>query len=209
MLLSTDDAHDMICICDAVDVVGEGVCFLAWLLPDSHCGPIFRKQLRRYGSAPLLLALRYASEVADTSPGLSPFLEMPDNGLMCSVRQLEGEKVKPFLMGNRAGGDHQHEDKGNFVLECAGDSFAFDFGVVDYANPVADLLKQAQRHNLLTPWEATTRPKPANPLPVDIKPARLRRCRGASMRRWISPPAGKAGTKIGSAPGILPPPTRL
>lgn len=170
MLLSTDDGHDMISICDASYVAGEGLAFLAWLMPDSHWVTIYRKQLKRAGSAPLLLALRYASEVPAHGPELSPFLDMPDNGLMCSVRQLHGEYVKLFLMGNRAGGDHQHEDKGSFVLECAGDSFAFDFGVVDYANPVTDLLKQAQRHNMLTPWSEIERPRPLNPMPADVRP---------------------------------------
>jgi hypothetical protein len=61
-------------------------------------------------------------------------------------------------------------DKGSFVLECAGDSFAFDFGCVDYANPVANQLKQAQRHTMLTPWSETERPAPRNPIPVDAKP---------------------------------------
>jgi hypothetical protein len=169
MLLSTDDQRDMILICDASFTSGEGIAFLAWLMPDSHWVTIYRKQLKRAGSAPLLLALRYASEVPAEGPALSPFLDMPENGLMASVRRLGPEYVKLFLMGNLAGGDHQHEDKGNFILECAGDSFTFDFGVVDYANPVTDLLKQAQRHNLLTPWCETERPAPLNPMPVDIK----------------------------------------
>ena len=60
--------------------------------------------------------------------------------------------------------------KGHFVLECAGDSFAFDFGVVDYANPVTELLKQCQRHNMLTPWSDDARPQPKNPIFADIKP---------------------------------------
>jgi len=170
MLLSTDDHRDMIAICDASFVSGEGVAFLAWLMPDSHWVTIYRKQLKRAGSAPLLLALRYASEVPEHGPELSPFLDMPDNGLMCSVRKLGGEYVKLFLMGNLAGGGHQHEDKGSFILECAGDSFTFDFGVVDYANPVTDLLKQAQRHNMLTPWCETERLKPQKPMLVDVKP---------------------------------------
>ncbi len=170
MLLSTDDNRDMILICDAAFISGEGAAFLAWLMPDSHWVTIYRKQLKRCGSAPLLLALRYASEVPEKGPELSPFLDMLDNGLMCSVRKLGPEIVKLFLMGNLAGGGHQHEDKGNFILECAGDSFTFDFGVVDYANPVTELLKTAQRHNLLTPWCDTERPKPQNPMPVDVKP---------------------------------------
>jgi hypothetical protein len=41
---------------------------------------------------------------------------------------------------------------------------------VDYANPVADLLKHAQRHNMLTPWSETERPAPQNPIHVDVKP---------------------------------------
>ncbi len=170
MLLSTDDGQEMILTGDAVMAVGEGVAFLAWLLPQSHWVTILRKQLKRAGAAPFLPALRLATEVPAAGPALAPFLEMPDTGMMCSVRKLGQETVKLFLLGNKAGGDHQHEDKGSFVLECAGDSFAFDFGVVDYANPITDQLKHAQRHNMLTPWSDDVRPKPANPIHVDIKP---------------------------------------
>ena len=41
---------------------------------------------------------------------------------------------------------------------------------MDYANPVTDLLKQCQRHNMLTPWSDNERPKPQNPNKVDVKP---------------------------------------
>lgn len=171
MLYSTDEGQEMILTGDAVMTIGEGVAMLAWLLPDSHWVTILHKQLKRAGSAPLLLALRLAQEVPAEGPPFSSFLEMPDLGYMCSVRRLGPEWVKLFIMGNKAGGDHQHEDKGNFVLECAGDSFAFDFGVVDYANPVTELLKQCQRHNMLTPWSDDERPHPQNPLRADVKPA--------------------------------------
>ncbi|MBW7895073.1 MAG: heparinase II/III family protein [Opitutaceae bacterium] len=170
MLYSTDDGQEMILTGDAVMTIGEGVALLAWLLPDSHWVTILHKQLKRAGAAPLLLALRLARELPAEDPPLSPFLEMADTGMMCSVRQLGTEQVKLFIMGNKAGGDHQHEDKGSFVLECAGDSFAFDFGVVDYANPVTELLKQCQRHNMLTPWSDDARPRPQNPIRVDVKP---------------------------------------
>jgi hypothetical protein len=170
MLYSTDDGQEMILVGDGVMTIGEGVAMLAWLLPQSHWVTILRKQLKRAGAAPLLLALQLAREVPEKGPDFLPFLEMTDTGMMCSVRRLGPELVKLFLMGNKAGGDHQHEDKGSFILECAGDSFAFDFGVVDYANPVTELLKQCQRHNMLTPWSDDARPKPDNPLRVDIKP---------------------------------------
>ena len=170
MLYSTDEGQEMILTGDAVVTLGEGVALLAWLLPQSHWVTILRKQLRRAGAPPFLLALRLAREAPAEGPPLAPFLEMADTGLMCSVRRLGPEFVKLLLMGNKAGGDHQHEDKGSFVLECAGDSFAFDFGVVDYSNPVTDLMKHAQRHNMLTPWCDTERPKPKNPIHVDVKP---------------------------------------
>lgn len=170
MLYSTDDGQDMLLTGDACFAFGEGLAFLAWLMPQSHWVTIYRKSLRRAGAAAMLMALRLDREIPATGPALAPFLEMKDLGYMASVRRLGSELVKLFILGNKAGGDHQHEDKGSFILECAGDSFAFDFGVVDYANPVTDLLKQCQRHTMLTPWSADERPKPQNPNRTEVKP---------------------------------------
>ncbi len=170
MLLSTDDGQDMILTGDANFVFGEALAFLAWLMPQSHWVTLYRKSLRRAGVAPMLAILQLDRDIPAQGPVYAPFLEMADLGYMATVRRLGPELVKLFILGNKAGGDHQHEDKGSFVLECAGDSFAFDFGCVDYANPVASLLKHAQRHNMLTPWHATERPAPQNPIRVDVKP---------------------------------------
>jgi hypothetical protein len=170
MLYSTDDRQDMMLIADAVFPVSEGIAFLAWLMPQSHWVTIYRKSMRRAGAAPLLLAMRLDRDIPAEGPPLAPFCAMPDTGMMCSVRRHQGELVKLFIMGNRSGGDHQHEDKGSFVLEFAGDSFAMDFGVLDYANPVTTMLKHAQRHTMLIPWSDTERPHPANPIFADIKP---------------------------------------
>jgi len=170
MLLSTDDGQDLILTGDANFVFGEALAFLAWFLPKSHWVTLYRKSVQRAGVAPMLAILRLDHEIPAAGPALTPFLTMPDLGYLASVRRLGPELVKLFILGNKAGGDHQHEDKGSFVLECAGDSFAFDFGCVDYANPVANQLKQAQRHNMLTPWSETERPAPRNPIPVDAKP---------------------------------------
>ena len=95
---------------------------------------------------------------------------MPDTAMMCSVRHLRGELVKIFIAGNKAGSGHCHEDKGSFVLECAGDTFAADFGIIDYSNPIADLLCKAPRHTMLIPWCDDERPQPANPNPVQVQP---------------------------------------
>ena len=170
MLYSTDDGQDMLLTGDACFAFGEALAFLAWIMPQSHWVTIYRKSVRRAGVAPLLIALRLDREIPAAGPALAPFLEMADLGYMASVRKLGLELVKLFILGNKAGGDHQHEDKGSFTLECGGDSFAFDFGVMDYANPITEQLKQAQRHNMLTPWSETERPKPQNPLRADVKP---------------------------------------
>jgi hypothetical protein len=170
MLCSTDDGQDMILTGDAMFAFGEGLAFLAWLMPGSHWVTIYRKSLRRAGAAAMLLPLRLDREIPAEGPAFAPFVEMKDLGYMASVRRLGSEFVKLFIIGNKAGGDHQHEDKGSFVLECAGDSFAFDFGVLDYANPVCELLKHAQRHNMLTPLCPDERPRPLNPLNHDLKP---------------------------------------
>ena len=169
MLASTDRDQDMILTGDAVFPVSEGLAFLAWLMPQSHWVTVYRRAVRRAGAAPLLLPLQLDREIPAEGPPLRPFASMPDTGLMASVRRHEGEWVKLMLMGNRSGGDHQHEDKGSFVLEFAGDSFAFDFGVVDYSNPLVAELKTAQRHNMLTPWVPGQRPQPANPIAADIR----------------------------------------
>ena len=170
MLFSTDDHQDMILSADAVFAISEGVAFLAWMMPQSHWVTVYRKSIARAGAAPMLLPLRLDRDIPAAGPALAAFCDMPDTGMMCSLRRLQGEYVKLFIMGNRSGGDHQHEDKGHFVLECAGDSFAFDFGVLDYANPVTEQLKHAQRHNMLTPWSDEERPKPENPIHADVKP---------------------------------------
>ena len=170
MLYSTDDRQDMLLVADSMFPVSEGLAFLAWLMPQSHWVTIYRKSLRRAAAAPLLLALRLDREIPAEGPPLAPFCSMPDTGMMCSVRRHQGELVKLFIMGNRSGGDHQHEDKGSFILEFAGDSFALDFGVLDYANPVTTMLKHAERHTMLIPWSDDARPAPANPIFADIKP---------------------------------------
>ena len=170
MLVSTDDRGIMILVCDAMYVNQDCAAWLAWFMPDSHWVTVFHNALRRTGGRPCaLLVEKLAGEIPARGPAFQPFVEMPDLGMMCSVRELGGERVKLFLMGNKAGADHAHEDKGSFVLEFAGDSFAMDFGVIDYANPICLLLKRAQRHNMLVPVAAGERPRPKSPIPVDIR----------------------------------------
>ncbi len=171
VLYSTDDRLDVILICDAMYAFPEALAHLAAFMPDSHWVTIYHKQLSRAGASPSLLAMALSRNIPAEGPPLRPFVDMPSTGMMCSVRRHQGELVKLFLMGNKAGAGHTHEDKGSFVLEFAGDSFAMDFGVVDYSNPLVPELKTAQRHNMLTPWSLGARACPSNPINADIRAA--------------------------------------
>lgn len=171
VLFSTDDQQDVIPVCDAMFAFPEALAHLAAFMPDSHWVTIYRKQLRRAGASPSLLAMALEPRIPAAGPALRPFVDMPATGMMCSVRRHGDETVKLFLMGNKAGAGHTHEDKGSFVLEFAGDTFAADFGVTDYSNPIVEELKTAQRHNMLTPWSADTRPQPERPVNADIRAA--------------------------------------
>jgi hypothetical protein len=171
MLASTADDAPMILVCDALYIPQEGAAFLAWLMPDSHWVTVFRKSVARTGQPMSLLAQNLARDIPAAGPAFSPLVDMPVIGQMASHRRLGGEWVKLFLMGNQAGASHTHEDKGSFVLEFAGDSFAKDFGSCDYSNPLADLMKHCQRHNMLAPLTAGgVRPRPRNPIMADITP---------------------------------------
>lgn len=169
VLYSTADDLDVLPICDAMFAFPEALAHLAAHMPDSHWVTVYHKQLKRAGAAPSLLSMALARAIPEKGPALRPFVDMPATGMTCSVRQLGNETVKLFLMGNKGGAGHTHEDKGSFILEFAGDSFAMDFGVVDYSNPLVEELKHAQRHNMLTPWSKTERPGPARPVPADIR----------------------------------------
>lgn len=171
-LASTADDSQMILICDAQYVPQEGAAFLAWLMPGSHWVTIFRKSLARTGGQPLsLLTQHLARDIPAAGPDFRPLVDMPAIGQMASHRRLGGEWVKLFLMGNQSGASHTHEDKGSFVLEYAGDTFAKDFAICDYSNPLADMMKHAQRHNMLVPLTASgARPRPQNPIFADITP---------------------------------------
>jgi hypothetical protein len=99
-----------------------------------------------------------------------PVLVLPEMGPAVSVRSFGGETVKLFIQGNLAGAGHTHEDKGSFVLEFAGETLAMDPGTCDYSNPLASILKNCERHNMLVPTGTNERPHPESPLPSDVKP---------------------------------------
>lgn len=97
---------------------------------------------------------------------------LPDSGLASSVREIDNDDlVKICIIGGVRGADHNHEDKGSFVLEFAGETFACDPGGWPYHDPLSSLQIQAQRHNMLVPARSeSVRRSPRNPLNKNITP---------------------------------------
>jgi len=188
LLFSTDDTADMIPICDARPghpLISQAI--MAQLLPDSAWQDMLDKTMARHEgwpasvpdvpdavSAPAMidaaLAWQLGAEQAAGSHPRRTIIQMPAMGPVASHRRLDGHWVKLFIQGNRAGAGHTHEDKGSFVLEFAGETFAVDPGTCDYSNPLAGIMKTCQRHSMLVPTGLANRPAPASPLPADVKP---------------------------------------
>ncbi len=172
MIASTDDSSDCIPICDARPEMNQtGLALISHLMPDSQWVRIYRKKLERENGIPdTMLAMQKDLDISGEAPPLNAFVQLPEMGPVASVRSIDGHLVKLFIQGNKANAGHAHEDKGSFVLEFAGDTFAMDPGTCDYSHPNSGLLKHCERHNMLIPTGIPQRPAPTNPLPVDVKP---------------------------------------
>ncbi|MEI6970309.1 MAG: heparinase II/III family protein [bacterium] len=184
-LISTDNGSDLIPICDGRplhEFLSQAV--MATLLPDSAWARMLRKALDRHngrpfsdlvpGFVPMLadaaIAWSLVGGLPDQAADPRPVVRLPDMGPLVSQRRLGDAWVKLFIQGNHAGAGHTHEDKGSFVLEFAGETFAMDPGTCDYSHPLAGALTNCERHNMLVPYGTAERPHPACPLPHDVKP---------------------------------------
>jgi hypothetical protein len=186
---STDREQDVIPVCDArPHHDAASLAFMANAVPGSAWDRLLADRQRRGESRPptvpldaehppalldhvmaeLLMSEARAVEPAPPACGL---VELPEMGCIASIRKWRGHLVKIMLPGNRAGAGHTHEDKGSFVLEAGGDTFALDPGTCDYSSPYARLYKQCQRHNMLLPRVTGARPHPECPLSASIHPA--------------------------------------
>ena len=171
-LVSTDEDTDVIPICDARAVLdSEWLALLAAARPQSDWVTAYRCAERRPGFAlTSLYAMAQAERIPAHVPPPPALVVLAEMGIVASHRPLHGHTVKLLLMGNRAGAGHTHEDKGSFVLEFAGQTFALDPGTCDYSDPYAGLLKHCERHTMLVPAGTDARPHPECPIPADVKP---------------------------------------
>ena len=189
-LLSTDRGQDMIPICDGKPLMPQShLAFMAKLLPESGWNAMFWKAVERSGGLAddyfALLSQSTGRQAAYSPPA---FVKMPELNLLASHRMLHGEAVKIVLLGNRSGAGHTHEDKGSFILEYAGQTFAMDPGTCDYSSPFSMLYKHCQRHNVLVPAGSRVRPAAENPCMQTISPDG----EGDAQRLHASIEAGKA-----------------
>lgn len=112
-------------------------------------------------------------DLAGTDPNrYEPFVRLPVSGIAASARKLDGEWVKLVICGGPANAGHNHEDRGSFVLEFAGETFAADPGGIDYSDVASAPMKHAQTHNMLAPVAepGAARPRAANPAPFAVIP---------------------------------------
>jgi hypothetical protein len=179
---STVPGQDVIPICDAGAVAESDLLgVMAYASPRSRWHAMFRKKLARSEGMPDSILPLIIQETLSGEPDPQPALvRMPVMGPVASFRMHRGEPVKLLIMGGQKGAGHTHEDKGSFVLEYAGDTYAMDPGTCDYSHPLALQLKFAQRHNMLAPEDVRGRAAPRCPLPADVKPA----ARGDRTRFW-------------------------
>jgi hypothetical protein len=184
LVISTDASQDVIPACDAGnrhELVSQAL--LATALPESAWArmlahrlpegslPTYAAQIPVQAMADLLLTLVIRGRMEQKAlPPAPPLVALPNLGWAASTRQFKGQTVKLFLMGNQAGAGHTHEDKGSFVLEFAGETFAMDNGTTDYSSPYAGLAQKCERHNMLVPVVEGVRPHPECPLKQDVKP---------------------------------------
>jgi len=160
-VVASTTSEDVIAVCDSgAGFRNDTLRILTELVPNSYWTTLCNKQQAARGG-PML----------DAAPPLPAYIELPEIGYLASTRPLGGGQVKGFIMGNKANAGHTHEDKGSFVLEFAGQTFAMDLGICDYDDPIHAVYKQCQRHNMLVPVGMAERAAPLNPLPFDVRPA--------------------------------------
>ncbi|HPO17471.1 MAG TPA: heparinase II/III family protein [Candidatus Hydrogenedentes bacterium] len=158
-LVASTTSADVIPICDSSPELSTSLLKqLSTLMP----GSIYERMLGKKQ------AIKANTPWPDLN--LPDLVKMPDMGPAASVRKAPGGWVKLLIMGNSAGADHTHEDKGSFVLEYAGETFAEDLGICDYEDPIHQQYKICQRHNMLAPIGTPERAHPLRPLPMDIIP---------------------------------------
>jgi len=130
--------------------------FLALLAPDSQWVDLYHRQTGNQAAlwnSDLTMIARHP-QVPAGPVKVRSLAELPAMGVMASTRFFEGEPVKILLVGTPARmNQHRHNDRGSFVLEFAGDTYAADPGGQIYAEAGSSLVRRSDYHNMLVPGD--------------------------------------------------------
>lgn len=134
-------------------VSASAALFLANLAPDSQWVNIYLNMKASHKAD----YMAFAQKAKKQNQNLKvvkpkPLAELKAMGVMASTRYFKGEPVKMLIVGTKAKQYcHRHNDRGSFVLEFAGDTFAADPGGQSYSDSDAALVKRSDYHNMLVP----------------------------------------------------------
>ena len=130
--------------------------FLALLSPDSQWVTLYHDRMRKWSGnefwIPDVAAMAHHAQVAPGPVKVKPLTVLPQMGVAASTRFIGDVPVKLLLVGTKANcRSHRHNDRGSFVLEFAGDTFAADPGGQSYADAAGHMVKRSDYHNMLVP----------------------------------------------------------
>jgi len=131
--------------CDDADFIPFGDATPIW---GSHLLSIFASSVPNSGWT-ILYNKALAREQMKKPPKINwpAFIHLPYMGVLASHRKIKNKWLKIFVAGCTPDADHNHEDKGGFVIEFAGEIFALDPGRHCYkGTPAAMLVKNCELH---------------------------------------------------------------
>ena len=136
------------------DVSVATALFLANLAPESQWANVFLNMKDNTGSGTFL---NFVQNVLNKNAALKfvkpqPIAELKKMGVLASTRYAGNDLVKMLIVGTKAKVYcHRHNDRGSFVLEYAGDTYAADPGGQSYSDADGNLVKRSDYHNMLIP----------------------------------------------------------
>lgn len=170
--LSTDDNREFVMISDSKkNCAGDNYLgYMAQIMPNTAWRNAYLKIVERQEGAFTTVGKLAQSSVPSEPIKLPPVIKMDSLKFLSSTRQFNGETTKLFILGGPKSQGHAHEDKGSFILEFAGQTFADDLGIDNYGTPLSWEGKYASRHNMLVPYGVDRRLAPAHILPEAVEP---------------------------------------
>ena len=136
--------------------------FFAIIAPESQWVKLYHEAVNHTTWVNDIFFLNRMSLVRASNPPVRPLAELPVMGMMASTRFVDLKVTNPIcnhkkvtkllLCGTKkAAKCHRHNDRGSFVLEYGGDTFAADPGGQSYADEDGHLVKRSDYHNMLVP----------------------------------------------------------